>query len=189
MLSTSLSSASHQLIRCRCRQGHLTTLSLSDFKNTSVAATPVVVRFFSDKKKATKDDDGPKVKQVKVKKKEKPRKDDDNVRSKELNIMLAALDAPIRKEPPISEEEKARRYEVGRNYNIGRFRFHNEIQQDLAQKINLKKHAIKMLPRNSRIREEALKESDETPQPWRKVPTWTPPIPGFNPSKYLIKDS
>ena len=109
-------------------------------------------------------------------------------KSKELNLILAALDAPMRKEPPISEEEKARRFEIGRNYNIGRFRFHNEIHQDLAQKIHLKKHAIKMLPRNSKIREEALKESDEAPPPWRKVPTWTPPIPGFNPSLYLIKD-
>jgi hypothetical protein len=188
MVSSSLSVASHQLTRCRYRQGYLSSLPLNDFENASKVANTVYFRCFSDKKKTAKVDDGPKVKQAKVKKKEKPKKDDDNARSKELNLILAALDAPIRKEPPISEEEKARRHEIGRNYNIGRFRFHNEIQQDLAQKINLKKHAIKMLPRNSRIKDEALKESDETPQPWRKVPVWTPPIPGFDPSKYLTKD-
>jgi hypothetical protein len=164
-------------------------VSLNSFENTSKMATALIARCFSDKKKkAVKEDDGPKTKQAKVKKKEKPKKTDDNARSKELNLMLAALDAPIRKEPPITEEEKARRFEIGRNYNIGRFRFHNEIQQDLAQKINLKKHAIRMLPRNSKIREEALKESNEMPETWRRVPVWTPPIPGFDPSQYLIKE-
>ena len=177
MHSKAFSGSSHPLVR----QLYLPSLSCFDRGRTAS-------RCFSDKKKATKNDDGPKTKQVKVKKKEKPKKDDDPGKSKELNLILAALDAPMRKEPPISEEEKARRFEIGRNYNIGRFRFHNEIHQDLAQKIHLKKHAIKMLPRNSKIREEALKESDEAPPPWRKVPTWTPPIPGFNPSLYLIKD-
>jgi hypothetical protein len=189
MLSSSLSAASHQVMRCRHGQGYLPFVSLNSFENTSKMATALIARCFSDKKKkAVKEDDGPKTKQAKVKKKEKPKKTDDNARSKELNLMLAALDAPIRKEPPITEEEKARRFEIGRNYNIGRFRFHNEIQQDLAQKINLKKHAIRMLPRNSKIREEALKESNEMPETWRRVPVWTPPIPGFDPSQYLIKE-
>lgn len=189
MLSISMSRASHQLIRCRYGMGISPPSPLLCIGDTSkVAATAVSGRCFSDKKKGAKDDDGPKTKQAKVKKKEKPRKSDDTARSKELNIMLAALDAPVKKEPPISEEEKARRHEIGRNYNIGRFRFHNEIHQDLAQKINLKKHAIKMLPRNSKVKEEALKESDEAPMPWRRIPHWTPPIPGFNPSQYLIKD-
>jgi hypothetical protein len=154
------------------------------------ASTTIVVtrRWFSDKKKTVKVDDGPKTKQAKAKRKDKPKKDDDGIRSKELNVIFAALDAPERKEPPISEEEKARRHEIGRNYNIGRFRFHNEIHHDLTNKMHLKKHAINMLPRNSKIKEEALKESDEQPPPWRKIPVWTPPIVGFDPSNYMMKD-
>lgn len=53
-------------------------------------------------------------------------------RSKDLDLLLAALNAPSRREPPISIEEKARRHEIGRNYVIGRFQQHNEIHHDLA---------------------------------------------------------
>lgn len=144
-------------------------------------------RLFSDKKGA-KGDDGPKLKQVKVKKKDKSKKEDESGKSKEYNLIISALDAPVRKEPPISDDEKARRHEIGRNYNIGRFRFHNQVQQDLTFKIHLKKHAINMLPRDSKIKEEALKENDEAPPPWRLIPSWTPPIPNFDPSKYMVKD-
>ena len=147
----------------------------------------VIQRQFSDKKGA-KSDDGPKIKQVKVKKKDKSKKEDESGKSKEYNLIIAALDAPMRKEPPISEEEKARRHEIGRNYNIGRFRFHNQVHQDLTFKIHLKKHAINMLPRDSKIKEEALKDNDESPPPWRRIPSWTPPIPNFDPTKYMGKD-
>lgn len=138
------------------------------------------VRFFSD--------DGPKHKQVKVKKKEKGGKDSESQRTRELNVIFAALDAPERKEPPISDEEKARRYTIGRNYTIGRFRFHNEIEHDLTNKMHMKRHAINLLPRNSKLKEEALKHNDEMPPPWRPIPVWTPPIPGFDPSLYIVKD-
>jgi hypothetical protein len=144
-------------------------------------------RQFSDKK-VPKGDDGPKIKQVKVKKKDKPKKADESGKSREYNLIVSALDAPMRKEPPISDEEKARRHEIGRNYNIGRFRFHNQVHQDLTNKIHLKKHAIKMLPRDSKIKEEALKDNTEAPPPWRPIPAWTPPIPNFDISKYIIKD-
>ena len=110
-------------------------------------------------------------------------------RSKELELILASLDAPIRKEGPVSEEEKARRYEIGRNYVIGRFKQHNEIDHDLTCKIHMKNHAVRMLPRNSKIKEEALKISDEDPPPWRDIPTWTPPIPGYDPSEFVEKDA
>jgi hypothetical protein len=146
-----------------------------------------VIRRLSDKK-TVKADDGPKTKQVKVKKKDKAKKDDDNVKSREYNLIVSALDAPVRKEPPISEEEKARRHEIGRNYNIGRFRFHNQVHQDLTHKIHLKKHAINMLPRNSKIKDEALKDNDEPPPPWRRIPVWTAPLENFDASLYMMKD-
>jgi hypothetical protein len=139
------------------------------------------VRWFSD-------DDGPKQRQVKVKKKPKQKKaPDESLRAKNLALVLAALDAPERKEPPISDEEKARRHEIGRNYVIGRFNQHNEIEHDLSCKIQMKKHAIKMLPRNY-LREEALKPNDEMPPLWRHLPVWTPPIPGFDPTPFLEKE-
>ena len=61
-------------------------------------------------------------------------------RDKNLELILASLDAPQRVEPEIPPEEKARRYEIGRNYVIGRFEQHNEFHHDLACKIQLKKH-------------------------------------------------
>ena len=143
-------------------------------------------RKFSDKKKGAKED-GPKSKQLKVKKKERPKKVDESSQSREYNLIISALDAPMRKEPPISEEEKARRHEIGRNYTIGRFRFHNEVHHDLTCKMHLKTHAINMLPRDSKIKEEALIDNTEDPPPWRRLPSWTPPIPNFDPSEYMIK--
>ena len=141
------------------------------------------VRSFSDAA------DGPKQKQVKAKKKVKSSgKDTESQRSKELNIIMAALDAPVRKEPPISEEEKAHRFQIGRNYTIGRLRQHNENEHDLTCKIRMKQHAINMLPRGSKLKEEALEESEEMPPRWRNIPVWTAPIPGFDPSEFKDRD-
>lgn len=118
--------------------------------------------------------------------KKKSRKDKDpSQREKNFNLIVKCLDAPYRKEPPISEEEKARRHQVGRNYVIGCFQRNNRIQHDLTCKVRMKQHAVEMLPRNSFIREQALKESDRYPPEDRNMPKWTPPIPGFNPDKYI----
>jgi hypothetical protein len=123
-----------------------------------------------------------------VVKKKKAKEVVESERTKELNVIFAALDATERKEPPVSEAERARRATIGRNYNIGRFRFHNEIHHDLTNKLHLKKHAMKMLPRHGTLREEALKDNDEMPPSWRPIPVWTPPIPGFDPSLYNVKE-
>jgi len=109
-------------------------------------------------------------------------------RSRELDLILASLDAPVRTEGPISDDEKARRHEIGRNYVIGRFRQHNELDHDLTCKLHMKQHAIKMLPRNSKIREEALTVTMDGPPAWRHPPSWTPPIPDFDPSRFVEKD-
>jgi hypothetical protein len=103
-------------------------------------------------------------------------------RDRNFELVLASLDAPVLQEPEVPAEEMARRYEVGRNYVIGMFRQHNEIHHDLACKIQMKKHAVKMLPRTY-LKEEAMK-IDATnavglPPPWRHIAEWTPPIPNF----------
>lgn len=146
------------------------------YQRTSVLhpTRALIARYLSDaRKKPTK---------MKQKSKPAPGKKDDG--DKNLNLMLAALNAPERKEPPISEEERQRRHEIGRNYVIGRFRQHNDIDHDLTCKLYLKRHAIKMLPKGSKIQEEALKIDDSTVPLWVNIPVWTPPIPGFDPKKF-----
>lgn len=112
----------------------------------------------------------------------------DTGRDKNLELILASLNAPMRVEPEISRDEKARRYEIGRNYVIGRFQQHNDLHHDLACKIQLKMHCVKMLPRNSKLKEEALKIDGEGPPPWRHIAKWTAPIPNFDPTQFLDKD-
>mmetsp|Transcript_25600 Transcript_25600/g.36078 ORF Transcript_25600/g.36078 Transcript_25600/m.36078 type:complete len:185 (+) Transcript_25600:18-572(+) len=107
------------------------------------------------------------------------------VRDKQLEVALAALNAPVAKEPEVDEEEKKRRYEIGRNYNIGRANRHNDLHHDLSCKVRLKNHAIRMLPKNSKVREEALKIDPSGPPLWRDIPADTPPIPGFDPNVFL----
>jgi len=128
-------------------------------------------------------------KQQKAKKKEKKTKSD-LVRGRDphLQLMLSALDAPITKPPPASEEEMERRHEIGRNYVVGKFNRHNELNHDLTCKIKLKQHAIDMLPKNSKLREEALKTDGVGPPKWRHIPLDTPPIPGFDPTPFLDKE-
>lgn len=135
-------------------------------------------------------------------KKKKGKQQTENVgKDRALDIILRALDAPILKESPKpDEEEMARRYEIGRNYVKGMFERHNEMNHDLACKIKMKNFAIKMLPRNSKLKEEALKvndgdmDSDDAsssslgPPLWRPIMADTPPIPGFDPTPFIHRD-
>jgi hypothetical protein len=106
-------------------------------------------------------------------------------RDKNLELILDSLDAPVKQEPkPIPAEEMARRYEIGRNYVIGMFRDHNEIHHDLACKIQMKQHAVKMLPRNY-LKDEAMKIDNSGPPVWRHIAEWTPPIPNFQPEDFM----
>ena len=136
------------------------------------------------------DEDGPKTKQLKVKKKVKnSAKKAEGGRDRHLDLILRALDAPILKPPPASEEEMQRRHDVGRAYNIGTWEQHNALHHDLNCKLRLKNHAIDMLPRDTMWKEEALKiDENDGPPYWRGIPTWTPPIPGFDPSEFIQED-
>lgn len=112
-------------------------------------------------------------------------------RDRVTELLIRGFDAAPEKPPPASEEEMTRRHEIGRNYVIGCFNRHNEINHDLNCKIRMKNHAIEMLPRNSWIKDEALKISDEDdalPPMWRSIPLDTPPIPGFDASELLLED-
>lgn len=152
----------------------------SSIARLGLRCRPTSIRPFSDNA------DGPKQRVVKVKReKKKGATDTESQRSQELKLIFAALDAPMKQEPPISEEEKARRHQIGRNYTIGCFNRMNEFNHDLACKIKMKAHAINMLPRNSKLKEEALKENTEMSPGWRRIPTWTPPITGFDISQYM----
>jgi hypothetical protein len=126
----------------------VTTASVVSRNHLPAAAT--LVRFVSSKKSPSK------------KKKNAYTGQSQGNRDKTLEIILRCLDAPKKKEPPISEEERQRRHEIGRNYVIGRFEAHNELNHDLACKLAMKHHAIQMLPRDSKLREEALKQNYKT---------------------------
>ena len=136
------------------------------------------------------DEEGPKTKQPKVKKKMKnSAKKAEGGRDRHLDVILRALDAPVLKPPPASEEEMQRRHEIGKAYNIGTWEQHNAIHHDLNCKLRLKNHAIDMLPKDSMWKEEALKiDYFDGPPYWRGIPTWTPPIPGFDPSEFIHED-
>lgn len=102
-------------------------------------------------------------------------------------ILIRAIDAKPREEPTPSKEEAGRRHEIGRNYVIGNFKRHNEVNHDMACKIRLKNHAIEMLPKDSMIREEALKismDDESCPPISRLIPMETPPNPGFKASDF-----
>ena len=138
------------------------------------------------------DSEGPKTKQLKVKKKEKKsaKKVQAGGRDRALDLLIRAIDAPVAQPPPASAEEMQRRFDIGRAYNIGTSKRHNKLNHDLNCKLRMKQHAIDMLPRDSVLREEALKidEDDDGPPMWRHVPVWTPPIPGFDPSQFVTDE-
>mmetsp|Transcript_22489 Transcript_22489/g.39512 ORF Transcript_22489/g.39512 Transcript_22489/m.39512 type:complete len:173 (+) Transcript_22489:42-560(+) len=133
--------------------------------------------------------DEPKQRTSKVKKKEKKSSSDGGSgRSRDLEVLLACLDAPKVNPPPADEEEMARRERILKNYTIGKFKQHNQENHDIACKLRMKQHAINMLPRNSKLKENALEIDDTYPPRWRKIPAWTPPIPGFDSSEFMITE-
>ena len=94
-----------------------------------------------------------------------PLKEQMGTRDRLTDMRLAALELPKGKEPPLSQEEKDRRYQIGRNHVIGRFKEHNEFYHDVNCKIRIKAHARYMLPRNSFVKQEALKVYDFDDEP------------------------
>jgi hypothetical protein len=128
--------------------------------------------------------DEPKKKVKKVKRKETSGAATSG-RSRDLNVVLAALDAPKSTPPPADAEEMARREKVLKNYTIGMFKQHNEVNHDLSCRMKIKKHALSMLPKNSELKEKALEIDWSGPPRWRRLPTWTPPIPGFDPKEFM----
>jgi hypothetical protein len=137
----------------------------------------VVGRCFSD--------EGGKLAVRKVKKKPKNKSKTETGRPRDLQIILSSLDAKSIKPPPADKEETARRNEVVKNYTIGKFTRHNEENHDLACKLRMQKHALKMMPKNSELKAKALEIEDVGPPRWRNIPAWTPPIPGFDAKKFM----
>jgi len=106
------------------------------------------------------------------------------------NILMRAIDTYPRPRPQFSPEEAAKNNSIGKQYVIGKFQVHNAIHHDLACKIRLKEHAIRMMPRGY-LREQALEVdgSDESMPPlFRSIPLDTPPIEGFDPTLFMNED-
>ncbi|KAL7500635.1 hypothetical protein ACHAWT_009867 [Skeletonema menzelii] len=125
-----------------------------------------------------------------------------------VDLMTKAYDTPITPPPKVSEEEMAIRATIGRNHVIGCFKRHNEHNHDLAVKIRMKRHAMKLLPKEGEIgdtpieieggstkskqtvygkwRAAAFKINDRWgPPDSRPIPLLTPPIEGFDASLYM----
>eukprot|EP00934_Nitzschia_sp_Nitz4_P007452 Nitzschia sp. Nitz4//scaffold1_size375055//269315//269764//NITZ4_000305-RA/size375055-processed-gene-0.381-mRNA-1//1//CDS//3329541132//7442//frame0 len=122
-----------------------------------------------------------------VKKKEKSSKGESS-RPRDLEVILKALDAPVTTPPPADAEELARREAVRKAYTIGKFKQHNTENHDLNCKLRMKQHAMDMLPKNSALKEKALQVDTLGPPRWRRIPAWTPPIPGFDPSQFTLTE-
>ena len=108
-------------------------------------------------------------------------------------VLIDVIDAKPRKAAKPSKEEAERRHRIGRNYVIGNFKRHNAINHDLACKIKLKNHAIRLLPKKDDPKFGYLKKAameidmgeDATPPYSRPIPLDTPPIPDFDPSRFM----
>lgn len=128
------------------------------------------------------------------KKKQKVAVQEENIgKDPHVQMIIRCLDAPYPPKPQLTDEQKEQHYNAGRNYVIGRFKQHNELYHDLACKIKMKQHAIKLLPEDegTNWKEEALKideDPDSFPPLWRDIPTDYPPIPGFNPEEFVEED-
>jgi hypothetical protein len=185
--ATSKRSILHRSFTLFKRSTMLGVSGLRTFRAVTRRGLPSSDCVVSSQSRFATDSEKPKQKTSKVKKKAKSVKED-SARSKDLDLVMASLDAPSREESPISEEEKARRYQIGRNYVIGRFRRHNEIEHDLTCKMQMKKHAMKMLPKDTKLKEEALKVDADDPPLWRNLAMWTAPIKDFDPSQFIESD-
>lgn len=127
------------------------------------------------------------IKVNKNKKSKKGKDDSGGAIDPNTEILIRCLDAPKRPKEIVSEEEAARRYEVGRNHVIGAFNQHNMQNHQLVCKMKLKKHAIKLLPKDTTWKEEALKidmSEDALPPLWRDIPMDFPAPPNFNVKDY-----
>jgi len=166
---------------------------------TTTTTTTTAARFLSD------GGDGPKKRISKVKKKKSSNKESTG-RSRDLELLLAFLDAPKAKPPPPEDDEEAERRErIRASYAAGTFRKHNEENHEIACKLRMKKHALNMLPKGTVLREKALSDDNDEdldldlgedvdrvrvgyPPRWRTIPAWTPPVPGFDPSEHLVTE-
>lgn len=119
--------------------------------------------------------------------------DEDGKGDRLSNILKRVIDAKPRTPPKPSKEEAEKREKIARAYTIGRFQKHNEIRHDLACKIRMKNHAIDMLPKDDDEKFGYLKDAalsisidEESMPPYhRPIPVDTPPIPDYDPSKFM----
>jgi len=115
--------------------------------------------------------------------------DEGSKKDPEIQMLIRCIDTPQPPKPKLTDEQKERHYNAGKNYVIGKFNEHNALNHDLACKIKLKQHAIKLLPKDEGTtwKEDALKievTRESFPPLWRNIPTEFPPIPGFNPEEF-----
>ncbi|KAK1747128.1 hypothetical protein QTG54_002472 [Skeletonema marinoi] len=192
------------MIRSLLRQQHQSTPHLST-SIRSISTTPTLQQAMPAPKTSSEE---PKTAQKKVIKTKEKSGSASKMAAKEaktnrlVDLMTKAYDAPITPPPKVSDEEMAIRAMIGRNYVIGSFKRHNENNHDLAVKIRMKKHAMKLLPKEGEIGDTPIEgEKNTVYGKWRKaafkvngnwgppdsrpIPMLTPPIEGFDASLYM----
>ena len=85
-----------------------------------------------------------------------------------------------------SEKEQEEFKTIGAEYNRMSMKAHRADMKDLNMKLKLKREAIDMLP-TTLLQEEAM-IIDTNDGPHRRIPTWTPPIPNFDATKYNLNE-
>jgi len=198
----SLSSYTSLSSTCRIvRQGGLHSKKIYHDDDTYHRGT-IIIRTFAKQADTRNSKDIPKQKKM-TKVVPKPKKDSGggsvmgNESDRTTDLLIRAIDSKPRIETPApSPQEMKRRFDIGRKYVIGMFQRENAINHDLACKLQFKKHAIQMLPKAKStlgyLRQEALivsMEPEFIPPIWRPIPVDTPPIPGFNPSQFIMKEN
>lgn len=117
----------------------------------------------------------------------KKRKDQGGGEASRNSFHIKLLDSPPGLgSKAFSEAEQEEFKAIGAEYNRMSMKTHRAEMKDLNMKLKLKREAIDMLPTTS-LQEEAM-IIDTNDGPTRRIPTWTPPIPNFDPAKYNVND-
>ena len=114
-------------------------------------------------------------------------KPEDFSKDEEYELHRAIADAPRLRRPKFDQETYAKHAAIARLYNRNMRKLNDRVNGDLQLKIDIQQFAIDTLPLHMRAHATYI---DDLPLPPldRRMPTWTPPIPGFKPQDHLVDD-
>ena len=96
---------------------------------------------------------------------------------------IQMIDSKPRPRNPYTEDELAEHARIARAYNAEKRLEHDDVQHDISVKIWMKNEALKNIGGQWGIEANKIEEGNYPPL-WRKHPSFTPPIEGFDVRKY-----